>query len=264
VRPHHLSLALLACAPLSFAACASLSQHSERAAFEVHTFREEFANVHLVVKGDAAFLVDAGLERSSAAIIEAIRDAGVDPASLRGVIVTHGHADHAGGARALHETFGVPIIAGRGDEHMMANGANDKLCPTGGRAEDLLEEYQNERFTPLQADVLIDEPTDLAQLVGVEGQVLPVPGHTPGSIAVIAGDSAFVGDLFRGSIVGASAETHFYMCDVPANTRDIRALLDAHPGVSTYFTGHFGPVDRESVDDLLEDRAAEEAEGEGQ
>ena len=51
--------------------------------------------------------------------------------------------------------------------------------------------------------------------------------------------------MFRGAIVGRSAETHFYMCDLEDNRADVRALLDAAPEVEVFFTGHFGPVTRE-------------------
>jgi glyoxylase-like metal-dependent hydrolase (beta-lactamase superfamily II) len=77
---------------------------------------------------------------------------------------------------------------------------------------------------------------------------VPLPGHTRGSLVVVIGSAAFVGDLFRGAVVGSSAETHFYMCDLDDNQRDIRWLLDTFPNATVFFTGHSGPVSREALE----------------
>jgi glyoxylase-like metal-dependent hydrolase (beta-lactamase superfamily II) len=85
-------------------------------------------------------------------------------------------------------------------------------------------------------------------LAGLEGRVIALPGHTRGSLVVTVGDAVFVGDLFRGSLLGSGAETHFYMCDVEGNRRDVARLLhEIAPHGQTFFVGHFGPVDRVSV-----------------
>ena len=136
---------------------------------------------------------------------------------------------------------------------MLADGGLCDVCPTGWLARQRVEKDLAARYAGFEADVLVDAALDLGALAGVPGRVIPMAGHTPGSLVVVAGDAAFVGDLFRGEIVGSGAETHFYMCDLEDNRRDIRALLDDYPEVKTFFTGHFGPVDREDVEAYLED-----------
>ncbi len=90
---------------------------------------------------------------------------------------------------------------------------------------------------------------DLSTVSSAVGTVLALPGHTDGSLVVVSDTQAFVGDLFRGSVVGHKAERHFYMCDLRDNDADIRALLDGPAsGVETFFTGHFGPLDRAAVE----------------
>ena len=102
--------------------------------------------------------------------------------------------------------------------------------------------------TPFGADVLVDAPFPLAELTGIDAVVLPVPGHTSGSLIVKIAGAAFVGDLFRGSLVGGGAATHLYMCDVAQNRRDIQHVVkDLAPDAATFFVGHFGPVSRDAV-----------------
>jgi len=220
----------------------------------VHTFRISYNNAHVLVAGERAILIDAGLEDDAATLLQQIEDAGINPSSIAAVIITHGHTDHAGGANPLKRTTRATLIAGEGDRSMLAAGHNDELCPTNGRARDDLAKHQATHYQGFEADLYISKPTSLRDLTGFDADVIPLAGHTPGSIGVVVGEWAVVGDLFRGAIVGSSAETHFYMCDLDDNLSDIEWLVDTYPNVQTYFTGHFGPISRDSVIDMIKER----------
>lgn len=218
----------------------------------VHTFRREFANAHLVVRGRQSFLVDSGLEVQGPMLEQDIRREGLDPSQLSAIIVTHAHADHAGGASYFHRTFGTRVVAGQSDRGMLASGHNERLCPTSGTARGRLETDQNAVYTPFEAQVLVPDNTeiDLRTVTGIPGRIVSLPGHTNGSLVVLVDGAAFVGDLFRGAIVGSTAEIHFYMCDLEDNRRDVRRLLnELTPYASTFYPGHFGPLTREAVQD---------------
>ncbi|MCB9539981.1 MAG: MBL fold metallo-hydrolase [Myxococcales bacterium] len=235
-------------------ACGGSTSQTRIAGATVHTLEVDYSNVHVVQQGDAVVLIDAGYEALAGETAERVRALGLDPAAVKAIILTHGHADHAGGGARLRTDLTAQLVAGAGDQPMMAAGKNEPLCPTGSIAEGRVDEDQAATYDGYGADVWIDAPTDLAPVGGIPGRILPMPGHTRGSLVVVVGDAAFVGDLFRGAIVGGGAETHFYMCDLADNRADIRALLDAHPNVKTFFTGHFGPVDREDVEEYLADQ----------
>jgi hydroxyacylglutathione hydrolase len=238
-----LSAAALLAVAFVMTGCANRHEVVQMDALTVHTFRRDYANAHLLVQKDALVLVDSGLEKNAAALEADIREAGFDPRRIRALVLTHGHADHAGGARYFKEQLGVPIVAGTGDRKMLDAGKMDKLCPTDATARLRLNEDQNATFRPTAADTWIDAPRPLSEIGGIEGTVIPMAGHTSGSLVVITPNAAFAGDLFRGSIVDASAERHFYMCDEIDNDRDIRSLLGMAP-IKTFFVGHFGPLDR--------------------
>src|SRR3954470_22582110 len=112
-----------------FATCASGPRTS--GSLVGHTFTHASPNAYLLVQGPASLLIDSGYEKNGAALEKDIREAGVDPRSLRAIVLTHGHADHAGGSRHFQTHFGTRVIAGQADRSMLAAGRNEPLCPTG-------------------------------------------------------------------------------------------------------------------------------------
>jgi len=69
-------------------------------------------NATLVELGETRLLIDAGLGPRTLA--ERLHSAGVDPAALAAVLLTHEHGDHARGAAAFSAKWGVPLCGTRG------------------------------------------------------------------------------------------------------------------------------------------------------
>ena len=80
-------------------------------------------NCTLVEAGDTALLIDAGLGPRSLA--ERVQAAGVDPARLAAILLTHEHADHAKGAAAFSAKWGVPLWGSRGTYAALGLGAEE-------------------------------------------------------------------------------------------------------------------------------------------
>lgn len=232
---------------LLLAGCAS-SQKFVRQGLEVHSFTHGNTNAHLVVKDGAAFLFDTGYEKNASQLEEDLRAAGFDPSKLKAIVISHAHADHAGGALQFHQRFGVPVILGEGDQGMYTTGKMEPLCPTGLIGNLRHREDEGATYSPSAPDTIVSDTLDLKELTGIDAKVIRLPGHTSGSVIVTVGDVALVGDLFRGSIVGSGAETHFYQCDLELNRKNVARLLsELAPNAQLFFVGHFGPVARDAV-----------------
>ena len=110
---------------------------------------------------------------------------------LEQIWLTHAHIDHAGGARELARTLGLPIVGPHPGDQFWIDALPEQSRMFGFPAA--------EAFTPTRW--LADG--DTVQIGGCTRQVRHCPGHTPGHVVFHAPqiERAFVGDvLFAGSI----------------------------------------------------------------
>ena len=69
-------------------------------------------NAAVVWTGDTAVLVDCGL--SVRRVLRDLRTLGVEPGWVRGILVTHEHGDHVGGAEAVARKLDAPVYCTAG------------------------------------------------------------------------------------------------------------------------------------------------------
>ncbi len=66
-------------------------------------------NSYYIASGGGAILIDVG--RSARQTAAVLQNAGIDPASLRGIFITHEHSDHIAGVRVFAEKYRLPVYA---------------------------------------------------------------------------------------------------------------------------------------------------------
>ena len=106
------------------------------------------------------------------------------------ILLTHGHADHAGGATELSNTLDIAIIGPHEEDLFLLQSLEEQGRMFGMEANDCMpQQWLKDGDEVILGEALLS--------------VFHCPGHTPGHIIFFNSDSklAIVGDvLFRGSI----------------------------------------------------------------
>jgi hydroxyacylglutathione hydrolase len=223
------------------------------------------ARAYILIGEDGVVLVDSGI--SGSALLGALARARVEPTSLSLLLVTHAHADHFGGAAALLEAVpGLRTAMGRLDAASLgAHPAGDvDLAPIGRKGAFGLHLARaargGERGSAIPAAAFVPGTLlaggESLATYGVDAEVLAVPGHTAGSMAVLVrdardgrgrplGNAAIVGDLVMGGFIihGLPGPPFFGDLEsIRASLARLKAL-----GVTRLYPGHGGPLDAERV-----------------
>lgn len=153
-----------------------------------------YTNTYLLSNGGESILIDSGTGH-----MEIMEKLSLHGRNIKAFIMTHGHFDHIYDAMELRRKLGCQIMISGNDSEIME------------WSYSVSERYMGNSIEPLSVDRFIDDGDTIA--LGNESvKVMGLPGHTPGSIGLLAGPLFFTGDvLFRGTIgrtdVGGSMES---------------------------------------------------------
>lgn len=192
-------------------------------------------HVYLVHDGDDAIVVDAGAGCDIEPILTQIARSGVPQGSIRRLLLTHAHGDHAGGARALHDALGVDVYASPlaasyvrdGDERAISL---DRARGPGGYPKDYAF-----AASPVTGELREGDRITVGRLVV---EVVETPGHCgghlsfalhrPGGIDLFSGDAIFT----RGRIL----LQYIWDCSVVDSCESVKRLTAIRP--DGLFPGH--------------------------
>lgn len=74
-------------------------------------FSSSSGNSTLISTGETNILIDAGV--SCARLVSALKDVGISPNEIDGILITHEHRDHISGAGAMSRKFNIPLYSSR-------------------------------------------------------------------------------------------------------------------------------------------------------
>ena len=116
---------------------------------------------------DGIILIDTTFEyESEEVIVGGLKKLGLDPATVKYVIISHAHPGEVGGAKLMQDRFGSRIVIGEGDWEMIEQSVNS--FPHGKPKRDIVA-MDGQKIT------LGDRTVTLVLM----------PGHTPGTVSMI-------------------------------------------------------------------------------
>ena len=126
-----------------------------------------YVSVWLLTTPEGSILFDSAQEPYVDYVIGNIRKVGVDPKSIKYIILSHGHLDHFGGAAKIQEASGARVIAVEEDWKMI-----EEAGSRAGRGGASPPRVPKKDMTVKEGDTL--------SLGGQTFKFHQTPGHTPG------------------------------------------------------------------------------------
>ncbi len=152
------------------------------------------ANIYIVDRNDKRIMIDSGNPGDERLFETLMQEQGISPDSIDYLILTHAHLDHAGTAAHFQEKWRIPVTGGSGDQPMLDREGQADICPTGLLAELIRWMGKGRRYPSLQLDIPIESEFDMNEQ-GIDGNILPLPGHTEGSLVITFDEQVFFSNL---------------------------------------------------------------------
>lgn len=192
-------------------------------------------NVYLLSGGEELALIDAGSGLGEGEILSNVHSLGYDPADIRHIFLTHAHADHAGGAAALSESFGASVYLSVVEQEALETADEEALGLIVARRNGFYPEDYRLRPCKVHEALRGGERLECGDL---ELNVIATPGHSAGSVCYLVNiEDNLV--LFSGDTVFAEGKISLLVS--PGS--DLLALADSVAklegrGITALLPGH--------------------------
>lgn len=133
------------------------------------------------------------------------------------IILTHGHFDHCTACLELKLNFSIPIFLDSQDKFLYQNAHKSA-----------------HHFSAIPALKLPPVISQNNTLVAKFFQIIPTPGHTPGSVSLYAKPFLFSGDTLFADSIGATNHSYSRSMDLK---RSLKSLFSLPPSTLVY-PGH--------------------------
>jgi len=217
----------------------------------------EIVASYLFIDDRGVTVVDAGLAGHHGDLLAELADAGLTIDDVRAIILTHGDTDHLGFAERLRRDHGVPVHVHTADLDRAKGG--DKPSTSFGRGVRPWPVVRFFAYALGKGGAKTEYLTDARRLEGDERltdlpgspEIIAMPGHSPGSIAVHsrALDAVAVGDALttRHVLTGRRGPQPAPFTDAPDTALDSLDRLAA-TGATWVLPGHGTPWNHGAVE----------------
>jgi len=187
--------------------------------------------------GGPAVLIDPGGETDR--VLSVASEIG---ARIEAILITHGHIDHIGGLNEAIAATGAPVWLHPDDEWLYEMSMMGVTAPG----------------VPSGATRIADG--DVIEVAGMRFDVLHTPGHSPGHVCFLIGDTLIGGDLVFFGSIGRTDLPRGDLRTLVASVRDKiwtlpdeTKILPGHgPATSVGFEKQYNPfVSLDAIEDLV-------------
>ncbi len=178
----------------------------------------------------------------------------LDSFNIRHIFLTHAHVDHDFNAARLREELGAEIILSRHDLPLIGHYGRQPVRATRCKYE-LRNIQQNvcgkmKIFStrPYRPDIVIStENRNILRILGYNADIVPLYGHTLGSLGIISEDVLYCGDAF--TAIWGKPEVTPHATSLRMMERSLERILKISP--KRLATGHGLPLDMRAARPII-------------
>ena len=193
-------------------------------------------NCYIISNGENAVLVDTHMEKYRNDILNACK-----PYKMRLLILTHGHIDHVQNAAFLSKELNIPIAIHKSDLNLLKDNMSQSLTAETLPGKIVLTVSEKGAFKehiPEFVPTVFLSEGDRLDSYGISAEILSVPGHTDGSIAI---------DVDKKYLIVGDALMNMFYPTVSMLYHDRQTMMKSAERISglkdrTIFFGHGKPV----------------------
>jgi len=189
--------------------------------------------------GSTVTIVDAGAPGSAREILATLEAVGRRPADVGCIVITHAHLDHSGGLRELQRHIDAPTAVHTADAAAVTS-VEPLPNPFQHRAAAAVTNPVVRRLFPgaARVDVLLEDGDVIPGTRDM--RVVHMPGHTPGSIALLDGGVIMAGDALQRRRRVLGPPSRMFTQDMAVACASIARL--AEYDFDTLCLSHFAPI----------------------
>ena len=192
-------------------------------------------NVYAIDGGNEFALIDSGCGIETERLIENLKLDGTPIDRVTRLLLTHGHLDHSGGARGLHDRLGLEVAASAGTARALEAGDQEAISLGAAKRAGIYPPDVHFAACPV-ARVLRDG--DELMVGDCSIRVLETPGHSSDMFSFLlccnGRQDLFCGDtVFHGGRILLQDASG---CDIPSYSRTLRRLADVP--IDGLYPGH--------------------------
>lgn len=217
----------------------------------INTLSLGFSNA-FIIRDNGIIMIDTGTNVNKEKYIKLFLQLGIDPKDINLIVISHGHSDHFAQLYELKCLTRAPVLCHRNAIEALQTGKYAQLVARNELGERMAKSIKI-NYVPdhrhIKPDIIIDSTFNLSPY-GINGRIVPTPGHSDCSISVILDTGeAFVGDILINSLFSGELQAAYFANDEKALFSSIHMLVNE---ADTFYAGHGGPYTRQEVIKLLE------------
>lgn len=174
--------------------------------------------------------------------------------SIRHILLTHAHTDHDLNAEKLRKATGAQIILSERDVPLIGNYRSQPVKATLPKyrlrniQQNVCGEAKIFNTRPYRPDIIVTSGNrDILRKLGYDADIIPLAGHTLGSIGVLSDGALYCGDAF--TAMWGKPDITPHATSLKAMRQSLKRILRLSPQYLA--TGHGLPVDMKDAKPVI-------------